>query len=372
MSGETESPQITAIPSDSLNSPPARHTLKSADAVAIQNTPPTTFKTNSAGKIGHRRKRRFLWKIVAFTCSKSCGGGIQSPIIRCVRENPLRVFVMKKCAHLQKPVISDSLMKCNTQACPGFWRVSNWTTCNCLEHREVEYQTREVKCVQELSTGTIMHVPDGACFDIAPISVQKCECKTFDIRKKPNKFHSIKHRPHKATHSNSIDNTNTHKSKHVIDTNPKRSGVWLASSWNEHCSTTCGEGVQYRSLFCDRSLPNFERCGVAPQVTRQCVSDQSCNVGTWFVGPWSHCSGDCFNLTQTRQVFCITKAQIVDDFECKATDKPNVSQYCSTNEIDDCKPRWHYSEWTNVSNIRKIENVTSIALVPKCTYLPRV
>lgn len=246
-------------------------------------------------------------------------------------------------------------MKCNTQACPGYWKVSNWTTCNCLELREIEYQKREIKCVQELSTGIIMQVPDAAC-DIAPLSLQACECKTTDNRQKTNKFHSIKHRPHKATHSTSIlDNTNAHKSNHMIDAHPKRSGVWLASSWNEHCSTTCGEGVQYRSLFCDRSLPNFERCELnrTPQVTRHCISHQSCNVGTWFVGPWSYCSGDCFNLTQTRLVYCIRKSQVVDDSDCKATVKPNISQYCSTTEIDDCKPRWHYSEWTNVSNIWK-------------------
>lgn len=81
----------------------------------------------------------------------------------------------------------------------------------------------------------------------------------------------------------------------------------LANNFVQKCTSQCGEGVQYRSIFCDRSPPNTDRCDIrfTPDTTRQCTVMDKCDIGEWFVGSWNQCSGDCFNLTQTRTVYCI-------------------------------------------------------------------
>jgi hypothetical protein len=85
-------------------------------------------------------------------------GGIQQPIVKCVRNSANTYSNPKRCAHLNRPVLSDNLMKCNSQPCPAFWKISDWTDCKCGEFDERENQTREVKCVQELISGVVIQV----------------------------------------------------------------------------------------------------------------------------------------------------------------------------------------------------------------------
>jgi thrombospondin type-1 domain-containing protein 4 len=126
--------------------PAIQNVLKSGDH---KNT--TTAKT--------LKKRRFLWKIVGFTaCSKTCGGGIKSPIIRCVREAPTRIFSPKRCAHMKQPELNEQLLKCNTKPCPAYWKLAEWSECNCGNYDEEVFRTREVKCVQELTSGIVIQV----------------------------------------------------------------------------------------------------------------------------------------------------------------------------------------------------------------------
>ncbi|XP_049548427.1 A disintegrin and metalloproteinase with thrombospondin motifs 6-like [Anopheles darlingi] len=123
-------------------------------------------------------KRKYLWKVIGFSaCSKSCGGGVQQPIIKCVRESPTRVFSAKRCAHLQQPILNENLMRSNTQPCPAYWKLGEWDQCNCEEkYDEVVLRTREVKCVQELLSGIVIQVNSGACMDDVPSSTESCEC----------------------------------------------------------------------------------------------------------------------------------------------------------------------------------------------------
>lgn len=173
-----------------------------------------------------RRKRKLTWKVIGFTpCSKSCGGGSQQPIIRCVRGEPTRAYSPRKCAHLKKPVVSESLMKCNSQPCPAFWKLGEWTGCRCGEFDESTNQTREVKCVQELISGVVIQVNSGACIDDRPLSSLACECI------KPTR--APKSDSHKHTRQPSIIQ-NDQKPNAKIRTKPpknKKSGSWLVAEW---------------------------------------------------------------------------------------------------------------------------------------------
>lgn len=233
------------------------------------------------------KRRRFLWKVVGFSqCSKTCGGGTQTPIIKCVRESPQRVFNPKRCAHLKQPMLNESQMRCNNQPCPAYWKLSEWTECRCGEFNEEEYKSREVKCVQELMSGIVIQVKHGACIDDEPPTREKCGCNTKPGRRQRP---TIINRAHNdMSIGQGRGGKNRQKTQEV-----KKHGTWIATAWSKECSSVCGMGVQYRSIFCERNTsPNSERCDLrmTPDTTRECSSNEKCAYGEWFMGPWSKVS----------------------------------------------------------------------------------
>jgi thrombospondin type-1 domain-containing protein 4 len=173
-----------------------------------------------------RKKRKFSWKVIGFTpCSKSCGGGSQQPIIRCARGEPTRAYSPKKCAHMKKPVVSEGLMKCNSQPCPAFWKLGDWSSCRCGEFDEKINQTREVKCVQELISGVVIQVNSGACINDRPTTLNPCECV------KPTRTSKIEIYKHNRQQS-IIQNDQKTNSKRVTKApKSKKSGSWLTAEW---------------------------------------------------------------------------------------------------------------------------------------------
>lgn len=126
----------------------------------------------------------------------------------------------------------------------------------------------------------------------------------------------------------------------------------MKSTRSEQCSSECGVGQQFRTVFCDRSPPNTERCDVrlTPNTFRECTSNARCE-GEWFIGPWSLCSGDCFNSSRSRTVVCIKNDGFAEESECDLK-KPATFEDCQPGEMKDCKPMWHYSEWAEVNLIK--------------------
>lgn len=250
-SGETEQPITTLSTADQIA---GKHTLKSGVPAAIVHANMT---------MPMKRKRKFLWKVVGFSaCSKSCGGGIQSPIIRCVREAPTRIFAAKRCSHLIKPILNENLMRCNTQPCPAYWKIDEWNDCNCGKHNEQIFQSRIIKCVQELGTGMVIQVNIGACLEDEPTFRQKCDCPK--IKKHKHNHHdlnSIKNRINGVGNGANVGGSNvggsiagdydnisgngngaTKPSVSLIGnssiskrahTDNKKNGIWLVSEWNQ-------------------------------------------------------------------------------------------------------------------------------------------
>lgn len=179
-----------------------------------------------------RRKRKFVWKVIGFTpCSKTCGGGSQQPIIRCVRGDPTRAYTPKKCAHMKKPVVSEGLMKCNSQPCPAFWKLAEWSSCRCGEFDEKTNQTREVKCVQELISGVVIQVNSGACIDDRPISFAQCECVKPTKPTKPSKIEAHKHNRQQSIIQNTQSDQKPNGKNRTKAPKNKKSGSWLISEW---------------------------------------------------------------------------------------------------------------------------------------------
>lgn len=64
--------------------------------------------------------------------------------------------------------------------------------------------------------------------------------------------------------------------------------------------------------------------------------------------------GDCFSLMRSRSVLCIKDEQVVSDSLCldsnnvDSTTKPITLEKCEIKDVSYCKPKWHYSEWSEV------------------------
>lgn len=339
-----------------------RHALKSgSESLVLATTMPSAPRSSGTLVTNIKSNQKYVWKITGFTaCNKSCGGGIQSPIIRCVREHAapskVKYFINKRCMHLPKPVINENIMRCNTQPCPAEWKIGDWSSCDCGQWDEKDYQTREIECVQELSPGLMVRVHNGACLEDMPEKRQVCKCNNS---RRSEKYKHHKHRKHNHGERQSVTlvgNTTLTKRAHVHVADNKKSGIWLASDWNEQCSSECGDGIQYRSIFCDRSAPNTDRCDLraTPETTRQCTTINQCEAGDWFIGPWGQCTGDCFSLTRSRSIYCIKNGEVVEDAICidtedlEGTAKPITTENCSIADVPDCRPRWHISDWSEV------------------------
>ncbi|XP_070854221.1 thrombospondin type-1 domain-containing protein 4 isoform X1 [Drosophila suzukii] len=291
--------------------------------------------TSSSSSSRPGRKRIFNWKVIGFSaCTKSCGGGTQAPIIRCIRKNPLRYYSQRRCTHSVKPVLNENLLHCNTQPCPAYWRFEDWGECRCLASGG--FRRREVSCVQELASGLVIHVDKAACLEDQPPTQKQCECP------KTRRRNLSRYRLQGG--SESSNSTQVKRSK---TDGSELNAIWLMSEWNQYCSATCGSGVEYRTVFCDRSKAGEQRCdpSTTPESRRPCKKP-ICEVGDWFTGPWSSCNGDCFDLTRSREVLCIQNQLITEPKECTPELKPQTVEKCSHEEVEYCAARWHYSDWS--------------------------
>ncbi|KAH8287902.1 hypothetical protein KR018_006958, partial [Drosophila ironensis] len=307
--------------------------LESSDGLLRSGTEDTSSSSSSSRTA---RKRVFNWKVVGFSgCTKSCGGGTQTPIIRCIRKNPLRYYSQRRCMHSVKPVLNENLLHCNTQPCPAYWRMDEWGECRCQS--SPSFRRREISCVQELASGLVIHVDKSACMEEQPPSQKQCECPKSRRRNLAR---------YRLPASDATNNTQSKRSK--PDTS--NGAVWLMSDWNQYCSATCGQGVEHRTVFCDRSKAGSERCDPSstPESRRPCTKSD-CDVGDWFTGPWSSCNGDCFDLTRSREVLCIKSLLITEPQECNKEIKPVSVEKCSHEEVQYCAARWHYAEWSECS-----------------------
>lgn len=202
--------------------------------------PPST-QSDTENKLGSTEKKKkkhiYVWRVVSFTsCSKSCGGGTLTPIIRCVKDGTTKFYAHKRCAHQTKPSLNENVLKCNVQPCPAYWKVNEWSACNCGLPNENDYQTREIKCVQELASGVVIHVNEGACLEKQPEIRQECNCPKQQValyRSQHKRNHHEKGHKH-HNHPSAITligNSTIGKKAHVLDN--KKTGIWLSSDWTE-------------------------------------------------------------------------------------------------------------------------------------------
>ncbi|PIK62008.1 putative cubilin-like [Apostichopus japonicus] len=104
------------------------------------------------------------------------------------------------------------------------------------------------------------------------------------------------------------------------------------------CSTSCGDGLQYRSAVCmddqGASIPSFNCRGDPKTDVRACVpANDPCPSYQYRLGPLSTCSVSCGNGTQSRNVTCVdSEDNPVNETFCEDISRPEDSLLCNLVE----------------------------------------
>lgn len=226
-----------------------------------------------------KRKHAYVWRVVSFSsCSKPCGGGTLTPIIRCVRENnTAKFYAHKRCAHQAKPTLNENVLKCNTQPCPAYWKIDEWSACNCGLPNERDHQSREIKCVQELGSGIVIQIHEGACTEKKPETRQDCDCPKKQVGHYHNN-HKRNHRErsHHPAAITLIGNSTIGKRVHKMHEN-KKAGVWLSSEWNNQVTSDILKSyiTLFEFKFCKIPLSSVQQnAEKESNIDRYSVTDQ--------------------------------------------------------------------------------------------------
>lgn len=309
----------------------------------------------------------FRWQL-AFTCSKTCGTGLQHTVASCVLSATGAPVPEEHCSNLPRlrtPPSPSQPVPCNTQPCPTDrsgrsgaggdmdgsprWQVtSDWSVCSATCGDGL--QRRTVVCVG-LRGGALR---DSACNQEKPPSVKPCNSKPCAVWQagpwgKCSSECGKGMRKREVSCGPGLKVSACKASEKPVTEQvcemPPCSSTWFFSAWSE-CSVKCVPGVQRRRVFC---VPGQNECDMLDKPSSQQPCLELC-TGTWFVGPWSKCLPGCGNGTRERQVLCVGQqggrwTTVLPDGHCGYTERPLASEPCETP----CAPEWHTSAWSTCS-----------------------
>ncbi|XP_071546968.1 protein madd-4 isoform X10 [Panulirus ornatus] len=183
---------------------------------------PGSYHITEVSKIDHIYK----WTTLGFgPCSASCLGGVQESEVHCIRISDKELVKPKLCSTQDRPDIITRT--CNDQPCPPRWNISEFGECS--KPCGGGTQTREVKCIHEVTRGgtNTVEVPDNLC---------------------PQPPHR------RQQHCN------------FMDCPPE----WVPGRWSK-CSAPCGGGIKRREVKCQQTMAQGQ---IEERLSRDCPSHQ--------------------------------------------------------------------------------------------------
>uniref|UniRef100_A0A8C4Q6Q0 ADAMTS like 1 n=1 Tax=Eptatretus burgeri TaxID=7764 RepID=A0A8C4Q6Q0_EPTBU len=190
---------------------------------------------------------QFDWEYGGFThiCSSSCGAGVQSRQVRCLRvlsheADGAAVLADGSCS-MAWPAEVEA---CNQRDCPPTWHTGHWNDV-CYSHCGSPMRSRVVECRKTQADGGFLRLQDDLC-----------------TRPKPESF--------------------------IYCAQKDCLAEWHASEWGQ-CSASCGAGIQQRDVSCQRLMGqgiivkiNVTECSrlEKPTITRPCLLQRCPGIST--------------------------------------------------------------------------------------------
>ncbi|XP_052832020.1 A disintegrin and metalloproteinase with thrombospondin motifs 7 isoform X2 [Octopus bimaculoides] len=129
---------------------------------------------------------------------------------------------------------------------------------------------------------------------------------------------------------------------------------WQYTDWS-HCTSSCGGGTQRSVVICTEMEAGavdemYCNASMKPDDKQRKCNEHLCPA-MWWEGPWQHCSVTCGSGVQRRTVMCVRsfgdKEQMaLDDSACVGQKKPNHEKECHHTDVLCPKvTRWISSPW---------------------------
>ncbi|XP_046581492.1 LOW QUALITY PROTEIN: ADAMTS-like protein 4 [Haliotis rubra] len=132
---------------------------------------------------------------------------------------------------------------------------------------------------------------------------------------------------------------------------------WDPAEWTA-CSTSCGKGIQTRTVECNRRIsPTFTMSVSAnlclnmprPAVSRMC---ENTPCAEWKIGKWEKCSTECGHGERRRTVTCMSvEGRAVADRQCGIL-KPDTTEIC---DMGSCARGWYHTYSTARSGLPSVQ-----------------
>ncbi|XP_051785872.1 thrombospondin type-1 domain-containing protein 4 [Erpetoichthys calabaricus] len=327
----------------------------------------TTLQPFGSEHLEDKKERRnaYNWKFTGNSrCSASCGGGRRYPIFSCVERITHKQVSESLCDMAMRPTPEEE--QCNTQPCPAFWDVGEWSECS--KTCGPGFQHRQVICRQVYGNQT--HAVYAAhCQHLEkPETVSTCQlkiCSEWQIRTDWTPCSVPCGVGQRTRDIKCVDNLGdvVHDEECNMKLKPEYSEncdagpcarSWFMTEWSDRCSAECGNGSQTRSVIClmnhISSLP-LEGCGKEkPAESKLCNFGPCYERAEWFTGPWGQCSTECGDGTKSRSVVCLIQSnnsfEVTKPSECSHLEKPPTEQPC---HLKNCGAKWFTTEWSACS-----------------------
>ncbi|XP_026215435.1 thrombospondin type-1 domain-containing protein 4 [Anabas testudineus] len=313
----------------------------------------------------------YIWKKRGHTeCSATCGTGRHQVLWECV-ENDSQVSVPADfCDPGHEPLNLEE--ECISQPCPAYWDVGEWSECSrrCgpgTQHRQVI--CRQVTQVHADGTETLVIVEQDLCGSSdRPVTKSNCQlkiCSQWEIRSEWSPCSVPCGLGQRSREVVCVSNQGDVEDDEECNVNLKPDTLqncdmgtcarsWFTSLWSQRCSAECGRGNRTRTAVClmdhVTDLPLSICEGEHPPEVKFCDSGPCQNRLEWYTGPWSQCSAECGNGTQTRSVACLFnndgRMAVVDQLKCSGLPQPITAQTCS---LKPCGVQWYVTEWSACS-----------------------
>ena len=274
-------------------------------------------------------------------CSTSCGEGLRERTVSCIRSDG--ALVDASLCQADQPATTEPCQA--TEAC--VFEVGPFGACS--TSCGAGLQTREVTCmgpegVVALSFCAALEAPEAtqACSETLACAwtVEAWEACSSSCGDGVQARSVTCSGPDGEVEDTFCSGAKPTESQFCTDSS---ACAWTTSEWGA-CSTTCGSGTQERAVSC--SGPDGEvsdsLCSAAkPEVTQACQDTSACG---WSAGAFGACSTTCGAGTQTRSVVCTGPDGDVDEGLCTEA-KPETSQSCS--DAQGCS--WVAGAWEGCS-----------------------